>query len=330
MKKITFCLLALGCSLGAFAQTVVFTPVESPAAPQTKSITADKTLKPPSSGLACFNQVVVVNLMLDSVNVGYAAGTNSFRYSKYAQIYKLSSGTGTCTGVVAKIGAGKAGDGDFKAEIFSVSAGKPAASLGVSDPVDATIVTNPVTNPQDVAFTFSSPVAINSDFAAAIEIPDYFEDPTTRIVCMIQSTPQNCVWGTYDNLSCVYNPSTTQGGWKVMKDSYTSGQEKARMDLHIYPVFNDTDNIRTSIEEGNPLALTASVYPNPANDVVTVVSLNKVEKLEIYNTMGQVVYAESTNNLISKIDINGLSAGNYIIKMQTEKGLVSKKLVINK
>ncbi|OFX28580.1 MAG: hypothetical protein A2033_19815 [Bacteroidetes bacterium GWA2_31_9] len=57
-----------------------------------------------------------------------------------------------------------------------------------------------------------------------------------------------------------------------------------------------------------------NIYPNPANDYITVISKGNICKLEIYNVAGQKCIEVTVNNKIT-VDIENLNTGIYIYKV---------------
>jgi hypothetical protein len=79
-----------------------------------------------------------------------------------------------------------------------------------------------------------------------------------------------------------------------------------------------------------------NVYPNPANDNVTVEFAPEIQKatVRIMNAIGQVVYeteVSGTGNepLKTNINIANIDKGVYMMEIGGEKGKVIRKLVIN-
>ncbi|MFD3001450.1 alpha/beta fold hydrolase [Pontibacter toksunensis] len=84
----------------------------------------------------------------------------------------------------------------------------------------------------------------------------------------------------------------------------------------------------TSIED--ELLKSFIVYPNPAHDKLTVSVLNSIgwSKLIMYSTQGKVVKDIEGNGIVTiGIDIKNLAKGLYILQIQTDKGLIYKKIV---
>ena len=71
-----------------------------------------------------------------------------------------------------------------------------------------------------------------------------------------------------------------------------------------------------------------SLSPNPASDVVTVQSSFKIKEIEIHNSLGQVVVRKEGSQNIETLDVSNLQSGTYIVKIKTQRGFATKKLII--
>ncbi len=60
------------------------------------------------------------------------------------------------------------------------------------------------------------------------------------------------------------------------------------------------------------------LYPNPANDFMQFKSSETVEKISIYNTLGQLVQENKTNSLEGAISIEYLAQGSYFVKVNNQ------------
>ena len=73
-----------------------------------------------------------------------------------------------------------------------------------------------------------------------------------------------------------------------------------------------------------------SMYPNPASDRVSIETSAQIQALVIYDLLGKAVV--SLNNVNSKrldnIDVSSLNKGIYLLSISTDKGRVTKKLII--
>ncbi|MFA5648092.1 MAG: GEVED domain-containing protein [Bacteroidales bacterium] len=72
-----------------------------------------------------------------------------------------------------------------------------------------------------------------------------------------------------------------------------------------------------------------SVYPNPANDHITV-SLNGIEgeiSVRIYDLQGRLVKQDVLTNSSTRLDVSNLSKGVYIISVDEEKMPINKQFI---
>ena len=72
------------------------------------------------------------------------------------------------------------------------------------------------------------------------------------------------------------------------------------------------------------------IYPNPSKGVFTVQLPNDIEvrNLEIYNTVGKVVFQQKLSSSREEIRTSNLPTGVYLVKISSSSGAVINKLVI--
>lgn len=75
-------------------------------------------------------------------------------------------------------------------------------------------------------------------------------------------------------------------------------------------------------------ARTISVYPMPATDKVNMVSLDPMQRIEIYNMAGSLLKHVTLNESVAEMDVTGMAPGTYIARIITDKGVASKKLLV--
>jgi len=69
-----------------------------------------------------------------------------------------------------------------------------------------------------------------------------------------------------------------------------------------------------------------SVYPNPATDVINIESENEVFKsVEIYDVNGRLIPLNTINK--EAIDVSSLSSGSYFLKIKSDKGEETHKII---
>ena len=72
-----------------------------------------------------------------------------------------------------------------------------------------------------------------------------------------------------------------------------------------------------------------TVYPNPTNDKIYIVTEAEVEEVVVYTITGVIVGQQSTDNRQQtlSIDLSELNAGIYFIKINTEEGNIVKRII---
>jgi hypothetical protein len=94
---------------------------------------------------------------------------------------------------------------------------------------------------------------------------------------------------------------------------------------------NIKNNRTVGIKDSKNQETRLRVYPNPASDLLNVeVSLLKETQatITIENMLGQVVYTTQTNKQINSINTNNLISGVYFVKVNTGRGVVVEKIII--
>lgn len=69
-----------------------------------------------------------------------------------------------------------------------------------------------------------------------------------------------------------------------------------------------------------------SIYPNPTSDIIKInlESNLTLEKVNIYNTLGQIIKSENNKT----IDIKSLAKGNYFVEVITNQGKATKTIIV--
>ncbi|MNS50432.1 Internalin-J precursor [compost metagenome] len=74
-----------------------------------------------------------------------------------------------------------------------------------------------------------------------------------------------------------------------------------------------------------------SVYPNPTTDIlnIDVKSSIEIKSIAVYNILGQLILAIPNAENVTKVDVAHLTTGNYLVKMNTDKGTSAVKFIKN-
>mgnify|MGYP006210119549 FL=1 len=87
-------------------------------------------------------------------------------------------------------------------------------------------------------------------------------------------------------------------------------------------VFENTSLSTTDFETN-----TISFFPNPAKDNVNFVSVNTIERISIYNLLGQEVISKQVYSNEFNLDISNLSNSTYVVKLINNNKSQSVKLI---
>jgi hypothetical protein len=88
----------------------------------------------------------------------------------------------------------------------------------------------------------------------------------------------------------------------------------------------------TGIEDIQISTSDVKVYPNPANEYITVEAIGyKIDKIELVNLLGQTIYLSSVNDSVIKINTTDILNGTYFVKINIGKNnTITKKINISK
>ena len=78
----------------------------------------------------------------------------------------------------------------------------------------------------------------------------------------------------------------------------------------------------------NEVETSTSIYPNPANNILNINASSNINKVEVYNMLGQNVMTVSVNDINTSINTSNLSEGMYMLKLHTDNGIVNKKFTV--
>ena len=68
--------------------------------------------------------------------------------------------------------------------------------------------------------------------------------------------------------------------------------------------------------------------PNPAREEVTVASSFRVKAVELYGADGKLLQHKEVNAVGTTLDLKGLPAGIYFVRVHTTAGVTTKRLII--
>jgi len=72
----------------------------------------------------------------------------------------------------------------------------------------------------------------------------------------------------------------------------------------------------------------AVIFPNPANNVLNINANSMINRVEVYNMMGQMVGMYEANDVNTQINTTAFANGVYTLKIETENGTMTKKFTV--
>jgi hypothetical protein len=73
-----------------------------------------------------------------------------------------------------------------------------------------------------------------------------------------------------------------------------------------------------------------SMYPNPATDHVFITSSNELERVTVYNTLGQLVLDEMVTGNEYELKTAGYTPGVYMVRVQNAAGITTRTLTVQR
>ena len=87
----------------------------------------------------------------------------------------------------------------------------------------------------------------------------------------------------------------------------------------------------TSVESVYELSAQIQLLPNPATDQVLLESEGlKIQELEVFDVMGRQVPVPLSWDVNPTLKVNHLPEGVYLVRLQTDQGEVTKRLVVQR
>lgn len=124
-----------------------------------------------------------------------------------------------------------------------------------------------------------------------------------------------------------FNPSAATIGWNNIMYTVMDGNNCSKT---LFDSIYVNTCITTGLSGNNDISKNRFVYPNPANDAITV-SANGVDhfELNLYNSIGALIFNKQFNTNIAIIDIHSFQPGLYLMMMKTKEGVITKKIIKN-
>ncbi len=145
-------------------------------------------------------------------------------------------------------------------------------------------------------------------------------------------------WSYVDDITNWYVSYESVARYQNYGDVFTSNEIISACDTAVYmalgimPIQTLRDTVSDTLNSGivsvELLEECTELFPNPAKDVLNINSAYAIKEVEIYDALNRLVKRRKVNNKNIQIDISNLSAGSYVVEINTAKGSVKKKLIV--
>lgn len=132
-------------------------------------------------------------------------------------------------------------------------------------------------------------------------------------------TPTQSQWNTYTIPLSDFTGLVTRSN---IAQLILSGNPTAQGILFVDNVFFSAIPLSVDTPEQTSLAL----FPNPVNDVLQISTAEPVTRMEVYNSLGQLVF-ENKGAALTQINTSAWTVGTYIAKIQIADQTITRKIV---
>ena len=155
--------------------------------------------------------------------------------------------------------------------------------------------------------------------------------PTTGGQTWVIMVGDSSMYGNFANFQNVVHQSQFEERWYL--DTLTSQYvyyAKVVVDTTTIDYAWGVDSIATGIANLGEDNYGWTIYPNPTNSALNIdlKEINEPTLIQIYNTIGELVYTYSGSEKTISVSTQSLSNGMYVLKIITAKTVSSKKFIV--
>ncbi|MFA6867685.1 MAG: T9SS type A sorting domain-containing protein, partial [Bacteroidales bacterium] len=98
---------------------------------------------------------------------------------------------------------------------------------------------------------------------------------------------------------------------------------------NIAQLYIDDLSIRVAVDVEEPQNIDVMVFPNPANADIQIQANYTINKVDVYNLLGQKVLSQHYNTKYATLQVSDLTEGLYIVKVNTDNGEIVSKVTVS-
>lgn len=136
-----------------------------------------------------------------------------------------------------------------------------------------------------------------------------------------------CALGKYDQKLYIV-PSQNLIVVRMGNSAYNDANAASPFDNELWQEINKLDDCAIAVEKLENTQ--AQVFPNPAQNFITINSQKAIENLYLYDVLGNLVVQKNPSATQYILDANNLPAGFYTLKIQIGENIETHKVVIEK
>ncbi|MCD1116589.1 T9SS type A sorting domain-containing protein [Chryseobacterium turcicum] len=163
-------------------------------------------------------------------------------------------------------------------------------------------------------------VRLNKDSGSVLEVADVLSNYNTvdEFTAIAVDNDGNYVLGGFFHQQLF---TDANDNIPTMALNVTTGKSQNFFTKYAKSVCSNLSVEETALEAG------LQFYPNPVQDVLSIKSKNKLENFEMYSSTGQNIKRGNLQNTNAQINMSGLTAGVYYVKVKTENSVVTEKII---
>jgi hypothetical protein len=146
------------------------------------------------------------------------------------------------------------------------------------------------------------------------------------------------------------NPLTDKNNWMLISDTLWASGGEQYITIGNFMVDSSSDTVRlvggftasyyyiddVSVIDVNSIGIksysenntSVNVYPNPADDLLTIECKVENAELRILDLMGNEIKKQKIKDKKEEVDISEMASGVYFLNIKTIEGLLTKKIII--
>ena len=147
---------------------------------------------------------------------------------------------------------------------------------------------------------------------------------------MVSTTPDNL-----NSFTSIFNETLETSEWEMRmanipssfngQNVYVAFRHHDVTDMFWMKIDNLSVTAGTGVEDHE---LSTTIFPNPANNVLNINANCNINRVEVYNMMGQMVGMYDVNDMNTQINTMSFANGVYTVRIATENGMSTKKFTV--